>query len=473
MWIPDLSNRPGRAYQALCDAIADAIAQGDFAPGDRLPPQRELAYALNISVGTVGRAYARARKQGLIGGEVGRGTYVRDPAAPPQDFALSPAPYTEYDSSRVDLRRNLPAPVGQEAVLRQALDMLAQQDLRDYTGYSPPGGTPAHRTAGAQWIARAGLSAPPERVLVTAGASQAVATAFAAAIRRPGHDPVILCEPLINVGFKDTASTLNIRLKGVEMDEYGICPDALARACEGPEKPAALLVVPTFQNPTTALMPTERRIELVAIARRYELALIEDDLYADLLPSAERLLPLTHYYPEASFYVTSLSKSVTPGIRIGYLLCPDVPTGTLTRRCQGILNSFAMDVPLLMGGIATWLIESGEAARFATKQAQEMAARQTMAAQRLADHSFRHHPAALHFWLQLPPQWRTHSFTQACLAQGVHIGQADDFAVGQTQAPHCVRLALGAPQSHAELGAALNTVASLLNEQPQGEIPGV
>ena len=155
MWIPDLSNRPGRAYQALCDAIADAIAQGDFAPGDRLPPQRELAYALNISVGTVGRAYARARKQGLIGGEVGRGTYVRDPAAPPQDFALSPAPYTEYDSSRVDLRRNLPAPVGQEAVLRQALDMLAQQDLRDYTGYSPPGGTPAHRTAGAQWIARA------------------------------------------------------------------------------------------------------------------------------------------------------------------------------------------------------------------------------------------------------------------------------------------------------------------------------
>lgn len=473
MWIPDLSNRPGRTYQALCDAIAEAIAQGVFAPGDRLPPQRELAYALNMSVGTVGRAYARARKQGLIGGEVGRGTYVRDPAATAQEFALSPTPDTEHDASRIDLRRNVPAPVGQEEALRQALAMASGQDLRDYLGYSPTGGALAHRLAGAQWMARAGLSVPPERVLVTAGATQAVATAFAAAIRRPGCDPVILCEPLINVGFKDTAATLGIRLKGVEMDAAGICPDALARACEGPERPAAALIVPTFQNPTTALMPAERRAALVAVARRYELALIEDDLYADLLPPAERPLPLAHSYPEASFYVTSLSKSVTPGIRIGYLLCPDMPTGTLIRRCQGILNSFAMDVPLLMGGIATWLIESGEAARFAEKQAEEMAARQAMAAQRLAGHHFQHHRAALHFWLQLPSQWRTHSFTQACLSQGVQIGQADDFAVGQAQAPHCVRLALGAPRSRTELATVLDTVASLLNEQPQGDIPGV
>jgi DNA-binding transcriptional MocR family regulator len=74
-WLPDLSNRTGPRYRAIADALADDIANNRLATGDRLPTHRDLAYHLKVTVGTVTRAYAEAERRGLIGGEVGRGTY--------------------------------------------------------------------------------------------------------------------------------------------------------------------------------------------------------------------------------------------------------------------------------------------------------------------------------------------------------------------------------------------------------------
>lgn len=474
IWVPNLTGRPGRVYHALRDAIAEAIADCVLQPGDKLPPQRELAYQLGISVGTVGRAYTLAKRQGLVGGEVGRGTYVRDgTASATSNFPFSDLPYTEHNRDLIDLRRNIPARIGQEEGLRTLLGEIARHDrLGELLAYSPNGGDPAHRNAGANWIARTGIAATADRVLVCSGANQAIATALAAVARLHTERRYVITEPLLNVGFKDAAATLDIPLRPVEMDTEGVLPDAVERACCGMEKPAALLIVPTVQNPTTAIMSEERRHALAAVARRYRLPIIEDDVYADLL-GGQCPPPIASLYPEGTYYATSLSKSVAPGFRIGYLLCPDDDHTGAIRRCQGILNSFAMDIPMLMGALATLLIRSGQAKNYVAEQAREIEQRQAMAAAALDGFTFRNHPHALHLWLTLPPQWRTHTFAQACLAQGVQIGPADDFAVGQAPVPHCVRLALGAPNDRAELSTALATVADLLRDQPRAETPGI
>src|SRR5476651_2065184 len=77
LWLPDLSNHRGPRYRAIADALAADIASGRLATGQQLPTHRELAYRLSVTVGTVSRAYGEAVRRGLIGGEIGRGTFVR------------------------------------------------------------------------------------------------------------------------------------------------------------------------------------------------------------------------------------------------------------------------------------------------------------------------------------------------------------------------------------------------------------
>ncbi|MCV6575012.1 MAG: winged helix-turn-helix domain-containing protein, partial [Cohaesibacter sp.] len=93
-WLPDLSDRKGPLYQALCDHLARDIASGRLAIGTRLPPQRALAWELGCTHGTVTRAYERAEKMGLVQGEIGRGTYVKaletapSPLSPPVEAGM-------------------------------------------------------------------------------------------------------------------------------------------------------------------------------------------------------------------------------------------------------------------------------------------------------------------------------------------------------------------------------------------------
>src|SRR5271154_7562856 len=78
-WTPDLSRHRGPRYRAIADALAADIASGRLATGQQLPTHRDLAYRLRVTVGTVSRAYAEAERRGLIGGEIGRGTFVLPP----------------------------------------------------------------------------------------------------------------------------------------------------------------------------------------------------------------------------------------------------------------------------------------------------------------------------------------------------------------------------------------------------------
>jgi DNA-binding transcriptional MocR family regulator len=455
-WIPDLRQRSGPRYLAIAEALAEDADTGRLAPGARLPTHRELADRLGVTVGTVTRAYAEAARRSLVSGEVGRGTFVRAPMA----RVSIAAPAAREDAGVVDLRSNLPPSVpggGEAATLARTLKALGRRkDLAGLLAYPPEGGARAHRAAGAEWVERSGLKATPERTLVSSG-SQHGMTAVFAALMGPGD--VVLAEALTYPGMKTLAGLLSLRLQGLAMDDQGLRPDAFAAACRA-RPPKALYCVPTLQNPTTSLMPEERRREIAAIARAHGVLIVEDDVHGRILEKAPR--PLSAFAPELSVYLTGTSKVLAPGLRIGFIVAPE----PLVQRIAAAIRGTTWMAAPLMAEIAARWIADGSAESILRRKRKEAAARQRLAA-RILPPQARGHPAAYHLWLHLPKPWRSEGFAEAARQRGVLVTPAAAFAIGRGPAPDAVRVCLGAARDISALERGLRTLAELLGAAPE------
>jgi len=181
-WIPTLERRRREIYLELAEKMASAIRTGDLKPGEQLPTQRDMADKLGITVGTVGRAYMLVEQQGLISGEVGRGSFVRGPAAAVRSPKLEPALENVIDLS---INASLTAFHG-EALSRTLAELSRADGLEQLLRYMTPPWQAAYRAAGAEWLAQLGLPIDPERIVLTNGAQQGIAAAFAALLA-PGE----------------------------------------------------------------------------------------------------------------------------------------------------------------------------------------------------------------------------------------------------------------------------------------------
>ena len=449
IWNPRLAGRTGPRYRAIVEALAEDFAAGELRRGARLPTHRDLAETLGVTVGTVSRAYAEAARRGLVSGEVGRGTFVRGAGDEP----------AEDEAEICDLSQNHPPePVGrpQRAALIDALASLTTSgDVGRLLDYPAAGGGAHDREAGASWIARAGLAVSADEVLVCTG-SQHGLTVVLATLLEPGD--VLLTESLTYAGLQPVAGLLRLRLRGLPLDAHGLRPDALEAACrEGGMK--ALYLIPTLHNPTTAVMPEARRREIAEVARRHGLRIIEDDVHG-LLPT-ERPAPITTLAPERSYYLSSTSKTLAPGLRIAYVAAPpaDVP------RLAASLRATTWAVAPLTAAVASHWIGDGTADRILEARRQEARERQALARERLTGFDFDTKPEAYYLWLRLPEPWRSESFAAEALARGVRGTPADAFAVDRAQAPHALRLCIGAARSRETLARGLDAVAGLLHSR--------
>ena len=230
---PNLEGRTGPKYRQIAHAIADDIAAGILRPGTRLPPHRILAYDLGISPNTTARAYSECVEQGLLHGEVGRGTYVRmarSPAAGKESSGLS-----RPGSGPIDLSRNLPFPGGSGRHLARTLtDLSGIPELSAFLDYQTGAGLAHHLSGGCDWLARTGVAATPEEVVITCGAQHGILAAFMA-VARPGD--VLLTESLTYAPASAMAERLGLRLHPLAMDQGGVVPETLETACRS-GKPA-------------------------------------------------------------------------------------------------------------------------------------------------------------------------------------------------------------------------------------------
>lgn len=450
-WRPALPDGDTPAYLRLVDALAADVAAGSLAPGARLPTHRRLAEDLGLGVGTITRAYAEAEARGLVTARVGAGSFVAEARALPTASA-------EPAAGPVDLARNLPPMAPAQAALARALPRLARRaDLAACLAYAPPAGLESARRAGATWIARtANWTAPTaEQLICTAGAHQAIAAAILAACR-PGD--ALIVERATFYGVKLLADRMGLTLVAADMDAEGLTPDALARAAK--DSGARTAYVLPLQNPTGRLMGQTRRREIAETARRLDLTLVEDDLFAGHV-TALGLTPIAAHAPERVYYASGLSKAVAPGLRTGFLV---PPPGEFEQALES-LRALAFGAPTFGAAVATDWIERGEAFEVQAEVTAELTARLTLAREILGGAMEpMPRPATSHVWLPMSELDAERVAGQA-LRQGVEVtSPRPPFLPGIPV--DGLRVCLGGPADRAGLASALAVVRTALDGAP-------
>jgi DNA-binding transcriptional MocR family regulator len=432
-------------YLAIADAIATEIESGRMAPESRLPPQRDLAYRLGVTVGTVTRAYGVLARRRLVGGHVGRGTYVK----PRSRARILPA------DGYIDLTRNAPPVPPPARLARECFLALADDtDPARHFDYASAAGGLAPRAAMATWSAQLGLDARAEQLTIFGGAQQALAAAFMAF----GADGALV-EAMTYPGLLNIAQATRLPLTGVALDEEGARPDAIERAAR--HSGARLLVlVPTLQNPHNTLMGEARRREIAALARRLDLILVEDDVYG--FAPEDRPPPLASFAPERTIYITGASKCLAPGLRVAWTVAPE----RFRRGLEAALYAMSVCCPPLTAEIVRGWIESGVAAELLAAQRRETVLRQALAGELLAGLRVERHPASFHAFLHLPEAWTPETFAAAARERGIGVVPASAFAADASAMPRAVRISLSQAPDRETLRRALAALGALAADAP-------
>lgn len=443
LWVPHLPQSDRPTYQAIADAIGDAIQMGQLRPGDQLPTHRLLADLLGINVSTASRAYREAARRRYLGGEVGRGTYVLGAASEAALFAAQRKPA----GGVIDLSANIPPMPARDPDLAAALRSVDPERSAHLLRYPTAGDTLVHLDAAAKWIRRRAVPAEPGGILVCAGAQHAMDTAVSLF---PEAEEVA-CEALVYPGLRAAARHWKRRLHALAMDADGILPSALESAFRSGIRLA--VCSPTLHNPTTTTMSLARRRTLAAIARKWDAILVEEDVYGLLQEDAPPAL--ASLAPERVLYVTGLSKTVAPGLRLGYLAFP----GALRERARDAEHHTSWYAsPLAMDLARRWL-EGGTAWRRLLAQRRELAARHRICQERLGAFDWKGHPHCPHLWIRTPPGGSS-AFARRAAEAGVVVVPAEVFAAGR-QAGDGVRVSIGAATDRGALAEGLARLAAL------------
>lgn len=444
MWIPNLSQSSQPTYLAIVEAIGDAVRSGELRPGDSLPTHRLLADLLGVNVSTVTRAYREAAKRRLVGGEVGRGTFVLGVSSEAALFALQHRP----EGGVIDLSLNMPPLSARDADLAAALTGLSPTEAARLLHYPSPHDTLVHRQAASGWLKRRGVEADPDGIVICAGAQHAMDTAIGLFSEREE----VACEALVYPGLKAAARHRQRRLHAMALDREGLRIDAFEAACRAGVRLA--VVSPTLHNPTTATLGLERRKRIVELARKWDVILVEEDVYGLLREEAPP--PLATLAPERVIYLTGLSKTVAPGLRVGYLLLP----AALRTRLRDMEHHTSWYVSALTLALATRWLTDGTAWRRLLNQRKELAARHRLCQKLLAGFAWRGDPHCPHVWLANPPGGSA-TFAKRAQEAGVVVVSSAVLSAGRSSYEDGIRISIGSAADRQTLSEGLSRLAAL------------
>ena len=442
-------------YKRLVDAFATDIRAGDLPPGWRLPTHRQLAVKEGIALVTASRVYAELESMGLVSGETGRGTFVRETALPLHNGIDQP----EATEGMVDLNFNSPSLPSQTELLRSALRKLASSgDLEALLHYQPHAGRKHERSIVARHLESRGLSVDAEQVLIVSGAQHGLA-ATVMTLLNPGD--VVATDALIYPGFKVLADVHRLELLSIPLSsdtlalEHGPDLDALEQLCQS-RRVRAVYAMPTLHNPLGWVMSLAQRQRLVAIARQYNLLIIEDAAYAFLAEDPPP--PLAALAPDISVYVSGLSKNIATGLRVGFIAAPLKWVAKIERT----IRATTWNTPALMTALACGWITDGTVMRLESEKRQDAMLRQAMAREILHGLDYVSHPASYFIWLPLPEEVRADQIVMELLRSNISVSTAEPFATSE-HVPHAIRLALGSVELDT-LHVALKKVCQVIDD---------
>jgi DNA-binding transcriptional MocR family regulator len=453
-WRPTLTKRKGVTKHKLLTERIIADIDSDILPAHaRMPTHRDLAQQLGVSVQTVSLSYKEAERRGYLRGEVGRGTFIRSRVTEKADrFMLDQDPGETVDLSIIRAIYTEAHEDASRAVMRS----LAQSDNSAFMRPCRPiAGLERHRASAQVWLKGLGVDAAKDRILITNGAAHGLFLAVSAIVQ-PGD--TVLTENLTDHGIIGLANVLGFTLRGLPTDQQGILVEAFEEACAAGGV-TALVLVPSLGNPTSHVMGAERRHAIAEIACRYGIYVVEDEVYKPLL---ETPLPsFTDLLPDLGFFVTSFTKSVLTGLRVGYLVVP--PQYSI--RVASIMRVTSWSATNLPAEIATLWIEDGTAMNLIDLQRREVRARQAMVAEILGAHVAQTHPLSLCAWLKVPPRWTEEGLVRMLAQKNIAVTPSDPFMAGPDSTGG-IRICIGGRLSHATLGRSLRAIAETFEQLP-------
>ena len=440
-------------FQTIIETIEQDIRAGKLQPGQRLPTHRGLARLVGVSVGTASRVYREMERRGLVAAEVGRGTFVTvDAGQKPSAIDVSPG-ILKWDMGDVrPLARTDPElwPVVRNVLNRRRLTELMMNP--------EPQGLLEHRAAGADWLARFGINVPPQNVVITAGAQNALFL-ICNSLMKPGDRLATDC--LTSMGIKAAAVRNGIRLEGVRMDSVGMLPNELDALCRR-QSIKALYLSGRIQDPTNCAMPLARRQELRNVIRKHRILLIENDLCGFLSERPDR--NLSSILPEECIYISSVANAFPAGLRVAYVAAPPRVTKKLT---QAVADTMLFVSPIC-AELAAASIRSG-LAEISIQQKKEAASkRMTIFRNVFANHVFEGPERCLSVWLRLPSPWKSLELETAAARRNIRIFSAARFAVGPSVPVEAVRVSLTGVKNPGDLRKALHCLEQLVTKGPSG-----
>ena len=458
-WHPDPAFLSRPAYLSLADQFARAINTGTLPPGTRLMPQRKLADDLGLAVQTVSRAYEELIRRGLIAGEIGRGSFVLSPkqeARPPY--------LPERLGELIDL--SILKPVCETLHLdrmRDGMGWLAQNlSTEAALSFRPNTVMPRHRVLAADWLARCGVDSQPGNISITNGATSAI-TAAVMSVAPVGS--TLAAEALTHHMLMPLCGYLGVHLEGISVDAQGMCPAALDEVARNGTL-RAIYLQPSVINPLAVIMPAGRRADLVAVARKHDLAIIEVDILNLMIEECPT--PIAALAPERTLYIAGFTKITVPGLRVAYLSAPDRYATAVANRH---LAANWMATPAIVELLGHWLAD-GTALDLIHWQRRAIADRHTIAARAFAGLPYLAHPQSLHLWLHLPEDQAEEAFVAQCRLRGVAVAAGSAFRSTEKGRRDAVRISIGSTSAD-DLERALGLISSLLTDGLEALLPAI
>jgi 2-aminoadipate transaminase len=462
-------------YRQIANQIREYIRTGALPIGSRLPTIRDLAHEYGLTRLTVQSAYAELQSEGLVEAGVGRGTFVADHLPIPTSLHTPPIPALSPPSWL------------SQGILADMMRMTAHPDLLSFAqaipeattfptqdlgrslrialddpaslNYSSTQGELSLREQVAHILLDRGIVTPPDLVMITSGAQQAIDLALRAFVSR---EDVILVEEPTYVGMLELAAQRGQCIVSIPSDEYGILPDAVEIACKR-HHPRLLYLIPTFHNPTGLSLANERRQALLRLARTYDFLIFEDDVAGMLVYDDAATPAIKSSDPDGRvIYATSFSKVLLPGIRLGMIVAEEKHLLPLlaARRTSDLFSS-----PLLQHALADYLHRHHLSAHLQRVRPLYHARRDAIlsALQRhLPECSWTCPLGGFNLWVTFPEQINERDFYLQAIERGVGIAPGAAFFL-QSQPRAHMRLSFGAhtperiEQGMAILGDLLHT----------------
>lgn len=448
-WHPIIRKDDGPIYRQISRQLIEDIRSGRLKVGAVLPSHRELASALGITTSTVTKAYKEVARLDLIVSRPRAGTRVLQFQS---QIAGWGGALRDDHEGKFDLANNCPPSDCYLLELSTILPLLVKRaNFGQLQEYPPVAGLPSHRATASAWLGRLGVPCSDDQTVVVNGAQHGLASVLASQAK-PGA--ILLAEELTYPSLLPLARRLQLEVRPIAMDAEGMIPESLQEHCSR-QHGAILFVTPSLSNPTTATMSTARRRTIAAIADCHELTIVEDDVYRMFVSSD--LPTFASLAPNRTFYLTSFSKCIAPGLRVGYVRAPSKIAADQVAAAVGLNTRMATP---LMAEIASIWVEDGTVERIIECQRRELTARNAIVTSTLRGHIYAAQPTAMHLWLTLKNGWTALDFQGAARKYGILVVPSQAFSAGSS-APAAVRLTLGGIRRREDMKEALLQIANL------------